>query len=83
MLKLDFGEALSDMEIVISFRFFSFGDELKCRPYIDRKNERKVTCQNVQDLFDFADELSFSNPSYYDRVPRFPRDLYYNFRERI
>lgn len=54
MLRLDFGEEVSDLEIDICFRFFEYGDSLCSRPYIDkRRGAPKVKPEEIFSYFDF------------------------------
>lgn len=64
MLQMDFGEALSDVEINISFQFFEYGDSLSSRPYIDKRPKApKVTVRDVPAYFDYLSQPSFSKES--------------------
>lgn len=61
MLRLDFGEKLSGIDINITFQFFKYGDSLAARPYIDkRRNAPKVKAEDIGYYFNYLSQPSFS-----------------------
>ncbi len=59
MLRLEFGEAIDDLTIRVSFQFFQFGDDLAARPYIDKRPESKnVGVKEVDSYFAFLGRVS-------------------------
>ncbi len=55
LLLAEFGVALNDIEIQVSFISFKFGDSIKDRPYIDKaKNVIKVAPQEISSYLPLA-----------------------------
>ncbi len=82
MLKADFGSKIGDLEIDISFRFFSCGKSKGYRPY--NRQSSKETMATPQQLL----SLLFATPSQpqlfennRENRPRFPRDMYHDLNE--
>lgn len=60
MLRLDFGEKLSGVEIDITFRFFKY-EKKRFRPYIDRRpNAPQVKSKEVCSYFDYLTQQPLS-----------------------
>lgn len=76
MLRLDFGEKLSGIDIDITFRFFKYGDSLLARLYIDKRRKApKVEAEDVGSYFDYLSKPSFSREQ--PNTP-FLRDVIHN-----
>lgn len=76
MLRLDFGEDLTGIEINISFQFFQYGNCLTSRPYIDKRNKApKVKADEIGSYFDYLSQQSLSQKQL--RMP-FLRDVIFN-----
>jgi hypothetical protein len=61
MLRADFGNDLSDIDINISFQFFQYGDSPTSRPYIDKRRKApKVKKEDIGSYFDYLLQPSFS-----------------------
>lgn len=62
MLKLDFGDRLSNVLIDLSFHFFEYGGDKVARPYIDkRRNAPKVQAGEIAAYFDYLYKPHVSN----------------------
>ncbi len=89
MLQCDFGEALSEVKINITFRFFEYEKpNTKARPYIDKKKGApKVEAREIVSYFDYLSKkppprlqqcLQIQQPSKVSREPFIPRDIIHN-----
>ena len=77
MLQLDFKKDLIGVEVNISFRFFSYGNSITSRPYIDKRGKAlKVKSEEIGPYFDYLSSQLFSQEQ--SRMP-FLRDVIHNF----
>lgn len=58
MLKMDFGNDLTDIEINISFRFFKYKRRRDARPYLSEKDAPQVRPEEISSYFDFLPQQS-------------------------
>jgi hypothetical protein len=53
MLQLDFGSSIEKTKIVVHFHYFEYGESLKERPYIDRKEKNPLKADEIGSYFTF------------------------------